>query len=507
MKFLTAWSVAAFLTLASCAPSMPLGRRECTSKSIFAHYMIGEIYDEHTKKDIQDAMDLGLDAFALNINSLDSWATKTVDFLFDNADDLGFKLFFSFDFGEGNFGDTNEVTDYLKKYLSRTSYYQYNGKQLVTTFGGEQFPDSQISQFKSDVGGNILFVPGLYKNAPDSNLFSSFPSYDGVFGWNSWPAQTSELTRTTLQTTDDGVWKQAVANSEGKIRIAGLSPLLFKHYQGQNWYRRGEENLEYRMAELLEDQPDMIEIQTWNDAPESHYIGNIWDEPNTNNVEAQSWYKGFDHTGYWQVLKAFTTAWHNCDTTADNMVPTNGKAVQGAFWHHTLTVDGDCSADLKGKPNPLPAEDAVSGVVLVAKGNTGLVAVVNNGDKELGKMTLSEGYNKFKFDNLGAGKVQLEVCESPILFVTVADGFANYVRIQGMAAPWSVVATATKRSRHRPPSATTTCKLSASLDKAQAEGERLYGPTKQASPAIDFMYIFSRIQKTVSYFIDLVLPL
>lgn len=31
--------------------------------------MIGEIYDEHTKKDIQDAMDLGLDAFALNISN------------------------------------------------------------------------------------------------------------------------------------------------------------------------------------------------------------------------------------------------------------------------------------------------------------------------------------------------------------------------------------------------------------------------------------------------------
>ena len=35
----------------------------------FAHYMIGEIFDEHTKKDIEDAQDLGLDAFALNIST------------------------------------------------------------------------------------------------------------------------------------------------------------------------------------------------------------------------------------------------------------------------------------------------------------------------------------------------------------------------------------------------------------------------------------------------------
>jgi hypothetical protein len=40
-----------------------------TNTLSFAHYMIGEIFDEHTKKDIEDAMDLGLDAFALNIST------------------------------------------------------------------------------------------------------------------------------------------------------------------------------------------------------------------------------------------------------------------------------------------------------------------------------------------------------------------------------------------------------------------------------------------------------
>lgn len=31
--------------------------------------MIGEIFDDHTKQDITDAQDLGLDAFALNIST------------------------------------------------------------------------------------------------------------------------------------------------------------------------------------------------------------------------------------------------------------------------------------------------------------------------------------------------------------------------------------------------------------------------------------------------------
>ncbi|KAF1979908.1 hypothetical protein BU23DRAFT_563267 [Bimuria novae-zelandiae CBS 107.79] len=384
--------------------------------------MIGEITDEHTKKDIEDAIDLGLDAFALNINTLNEWATSTVDRLFNNADALGFHLFFSFDFGENNFGDTSEVTEYLKPFLTRPSYYLYAGQPLVSTFGGEQFPDSQIAQFKADVGGNILFIPGLYKNAPDANLFTSFPSYDGVFGWNAWPAQTVGPVITNASTTDDAIWAAAVAASPGKLRIAGLSPNFFKHYAGQNWYRRGEQNLEFRIPELLADAPDMIEIQTWNDAPESHYIGNIWDEPNAGNAEAKTWYEGFDHRGYQQVLKPLAKVWHACEAGPENTVPTNGGVVQGAFWHHVLTVEGDCSADPKGKPEPLFAEDAVSGVVLVAKGSAGLVAVVNNGERELGKMALEEGYNRFKFDGLGAGKVQLEVWDGSTM---VAGGYSN----------------------------------------------------------------------------------
>lgn len=31
-------------------------------------------------------------------------------------------------------------------------------------------------------------------------------------------------------------------------------------------------------------QPDLIQVQTWNDGPESHYIGNIWPEQNTDSI-------------------------------------------------------------------------------------------------------------------------------------------------------------------------------------------------------------------------------
>lgn len=204
----------------------------------------------------------------------------------------------------------------------------------------------------------------------------------------------------------------SAAKTAEKLFILGMSPLQFKHMDASdnNWYRRGESNFELRIEQALALQPDMIELQTWNDGGESHYMGNLWPEPLTNSPAIRAYTDGYDHTGYQQILPAFIKAWKNGDTSTANMVPTNGGKIQGAFWHHTLTVGATCSADPLGKPRDIEnAEDAVSGVVLVAKGQTGLVAVVKTGDKELGKVDLVEGYNRFKVLGLGAGKVQVEV--------------------------------------------------------------------------------------------------
>jgi hypothetical protein len=260
-----------------------------------------------------------------------------------------------------------------------------------------------------------VLVPGFSKSTPSDNFFDGKSNLDGIFNWNSWPDASAG--KVDVSSTDDKKYMTAAHNTE-KVFILGMSPVQFKHMDPQNnWYVRGEGNFENRIAQALALQPDMIELQTWNDAGESHYMGNVWPEPMTDAKAIQAQVNGYDHTGYQQILGAFIKAWKNKDTTTAGMVPTNGKAIQGTFWHHTLTVGADCGNDNLDKPKDIEknAEDAVSGVVLVAKGKTGLVAVVNNGDKELGKITLVEGYNKFKFTGLGAGKVQLEVWDGSTL--------------------------------------------------------------------------------------------
>ncbi|ORY10189.1 glycoside hydrolase [Clohesyomyces aquaticus] len=403
MRFSCFWGAAGLIALAASVPTT----KRATGKPVFAHYMIGEIYDEHTRQDIVDAKALGLDAFALNFDQFASWSEDTVDRLFSNADELGFGLFFSFDHAAGHLTDPSQYTEYLKKYTTRTSYFEYDGRPLVSTFGGENINNDQWISFKSSVG-SILLIPGFYQNPPASSIFTNTPALDGVFNWNSWP--DSSAGRVTVPTVSDTAY-QSAASSASKLFMMGMSPIQFKHLStSQNWYRRGEQNLEYRFAQVLSLQPDMLQLQTWNDAGESHYMGNLWEEPMTSSP-IHGYTDGYDHKGYWNILKSFIEAWKRGDMSTANMVPTNDKAVQGAFWHHTLLVGASCGVGGLDKSLDVTnnVEDAVSGVVLVEKGRSGLMAVVNVGGNELGKMTLVEGFNRFKFTGLTTGKVQLEV--------------------------------------------------------------------------------------------------
>jgi glucan endo-1,3-alpha-glucosidase len=337
--------------------------------------------------------------------------------MFDTADEIGgFNLFFSFDHSHGVLNSPMDYADYFQRYSVRSSYLQMRdpfdntSKPLLSTFGGEALTDNDWNEFKGRVGG-VLVVPGFYTiYNPSTNFFDSRRALDGVFNWNPWPA--TQDGKVTVSVATDCIF-QAAAKHANKLFMMGISPVQWKHRSNtENWYRRGEDNLENRFGQILDLQPDMVQLQSWNDAGEGHYMGALHPDPLDNITKAML--EGYDHTGYWQILQPFISAWKNGDRTTGNMHPTEGKAVQGTFWHHTLTVGGTCYDDEIGPSKDIQtaAEDAVSGVVLVPEGKTNLVVVVNVGTKELNRMTLSPGFNKFKssgLEKLVPGKVQLEV--------------------------------------------------------------------------------------------------
>jgi glucan endo-1,3-alpha-glucosidase len=261
-------------------------------------------------------------------------------------------------------------------------------------------------------GHPIYFVPAFQDTTIIPSYFTTdFPTLNGAMNWNSWPF--SSQGDIIVPTTDDQSYL-TYAHASNKTFMMGVSPLQFKHIDSsQNWYRRGEQNLEYRFGQVLALQPDFVELQTWNDAGESHYMGNSWPEPIAGTVEGT--YTGaYDHTGYQEILPAFIKAFKNGDETTANMFPTNGKEAQGVFWHHTLLADADCSPDLLGKPSGVQTvEDKVTVVVLVAEGvETYKVSVFEDTDVLLGEMALVGGYNSYSVEGLGEGIVVVSVSDT-----------------------------------------------------------------------------------------------
>ncbi|KAI9648601.1 hypothetical protein NHQ30_003238 [Ciborinia camelliae] len=416
-----------------------------TGKPVFFHYMVGGINDAHCEQDIIDAIALGVDAFALNLavtlDSSNSWAVSTVASLFKYAQTHNFKLFFSFDMT--GFTAPSQFIPILKTYVTNSAYYTYSGQPFVSTFNGGASTYTfgqatvndgwkvELQEVMSASGHPIYFIPSFQDVSASSSFFTTqFPSLNGTFNWNSWPTDTAGSV--PVNTIDDTTY-QTAAKASNKGFMMGISPLQFKHISAsQNWYRRGESNLEIRFGQILSLQPDFIEFQTWNDAGESHYMGNSWPEPLVNNGTPEALSSlAYDHTGYWQILASFIRAWKSGARDTAKMVPTSGKDAQGTFWHHTLLKDADCGGDVLGlrKPDGVQGvEDRVTAVVLVARGVEGLVGSISVGGVVLGVQTLYEGFNTMVVNNITTGSVVMSVTNSAGMVVVGGKGPLEVVR-------------------------------------------------------------------------------
>ncbi|KAG6897066.1 hypothetical protein C0992_004307 [Termitomyces sp. T32_za158] len=227
------------------------------------------------------------------------------------------------------------------------------------TFGHENASEGWDSEFVGhpDLQGKIRFVPSFFI---DPSTFRSFNNVmDGDFNWNSgWPthvttdfirdlisddpvedvlsflATTSstnpvsaiDLSLCSVQNTLNQIigspesdWKhvQNLATISERISsrdstskptyMAAVSPWFFTHYgedsYDKNFIYLSDQHLYLKRWESLiatRNQVDIVQILTWNDYGESHYIGPIKGaQPNS-----QSWVNGMNHTG-WLELTAY----------------------------------------------------------------------------------------------------------------------------------------------------------------------------------------------------------
>ncbi|KAB8238578.1 glycoside hydrolase family 71 protein [Aspergillus alliaceus] len=236
-------------------------------KAVFAHFMLGNS-DKYTKanweQDFSAAKEAHIDAFALNTGFNPSIHDQITD-AFTVAADLDFKLFLSLDYSGDGHWPQDQVIKYLKEFTKLPAYYKTpDNKPLVSTFeGGEAVDDWNNIKKKVDCS----FIPEWSGLGPRRSI--SYSQVDGLMSWTAWPNGTDKMTTDTDREFLDAL--------NGKPYIMPVSPWFYTNMDRfhKNWVWQGDDLWYTRWQQVLEIEPEYVEILTWNDYGESHYVGPI----------------------------------------------------------------------------------------------------------------------------------------------------------------------------------------------------------------------------------------
>lgn len=160
-----------------------------------------------------------------------------------------------------------------------------------------------------------------------------------------------------------------------------------------------------------------------NDGPESHYVGNIWSEQNSDEEPAH--YMHLDHKGWLPLIASFIAAFKGDGA----MKPLNGAQFTGAYWYKTITSSTTCNGASSGldemyleKPeNYATAKDLGSYAIVLADGAADWSLRVTSGDKTDTITGLKAGLN-YGDSQLNAGVQRIELIDSSGTVVAVAAG-------------------------------------------------------------------------------------
>ncbi|KAI0822261.1 glycoside hydrolase [Trametes gibbosa] len=353
MHFRSAISSLGLLAAAVFVNAAPLkvARQSGVPKVVVAHHIVGltaAFTLNDWTSDITLAQANGIDGFALNVGN-DPFTTTQVQNAFQAAEQLNsnFKLFFSFDMSSFPCSSANDgaaIRSLTNQFASRPAQLQVDGKAFVSTFAGESctfgagdVPSGWRTQFTQhpDTVGKIHFVPAFFVDPSQFNTFSGV--MDGDFNFNSgWPLTISAADApqqlpgvnlnsvnaagaTALQrfigsfdTDNQHISQLASVQGSARTYMAAVAPWFFTHFGAdtfnKNFVFDGDEHLWVRRWENLianRDKVSLIEIVTWNDFGESHYIG-----PNNHGQlppGSEKWVDGFDHQGFLDLTKYFAT--------------------------------------------------------------------------------------------------------------------------------------------------------------------------------------------------------
>lgn len=287
------------------------------------------------------AKQAGIEGFALNVGK-DAWEMdRLADAYAAASEEGGFALFPSFDMAV--IGDSADiVVATVRKYHGHAATYRRGGRMFVSTFAGESItfgePDVEagwqrhILQPLAASGHRIFFVPAW--TALGAPRVMGMAMLDGAFSWDMWPSQDADAM------PDDLVYTRA---AHGKVYMAGVSPWFYTHLPYKNFCYKSDWLLLDRLEQLLRlhDQVDMLQLVSWNDYGESHYVGPVRrDMPE----EAKRYVLGMEHTAWLDMMAPYIRAYRQ----GRRSVQIEREAVY--FWYRPHPKHADIAHDRIARP-------------------------------------------------------------------------------------------------------------------------------------------------------------
>ncbi|WVW84729.1 hypothetical protein I302_106764 [Kwoniella bestiolae CBS 10118] len=339
----------------------PGGEGESRPRLAVAHFMLGNTYpftEEDWLKTFDLAQDTSLDALALNLGPEEWQLTQasTASRLLSSSH-LKLKLFLSLDLMVLPKDPDLISTKVIQIIQSgKAAQLKWDNKIVLSTFGGQDLGDKGwrevIRGVESTLGEKVFFIPSFFL-PPEVILAKDY--VDGAFDWNgAWP-----MNNHTINLDSDKPFL-----SHNKPYMASVSPLFFTHYGtegdwafNKNWiYRSDDLLLPTRFQQLLSLPPDQspqcIEIISWNDFGESHYIGPVLGA----QPGSERWTEGMDHEGFRVMIKYYVEKWKNQVRHGKDEASSSdgsGKEEKGKMvvWYRTQSRDMSAAEDRVGKPD------------------------------------------------------------------------------------------------------------------------------------------------------------
>ncbi|KAK0724267.1 glycoside hydrolase [Lasiosphaeris hirsuta] len=289
---------------------------------------------ENWLSDISTASASAIDGFALNIGAGDHFTLDALRGAYDAASKFdNFTLFLSFDFNAAGTWNVDSISNLTNTFKDEPAQFKVDGKPLVSTFEGVPFADDW-KDVRKKVKGDIFLVPDWTSLGP-GGISKKMDNVDGHFSFDAWPSSG----RGRVTTKSDEANKRALGD---KAYMMSVSPYFYTRIDKlkKNWYSSSDRLWYDRWEQVLDVGPDMVEIITWNDFGESHYIGDIREGQVIDS--AKPYVDGLSHEGFRAILPYYVAA-YKAGTREMALPEVMGDGVAVAWYRPTPANLTGCS--------------------------------------------------------------------------------------------------------------------------------------------------------------------